>query len=179
MTDSERPSPLPTFNLPPATYGENDDPKPLVLGSVDEEELGIKPETTDPAGTSSLRGPLYSSPSSLDDRLLMELFYASLSLGYGAVLYGEKKPASLEDFGRNGSEPSSAASDIESDVIAPEQAEETFKNIQYAALTGTKSEVDGEERRRFDWWIKFNPVLFQLMEAMYGLTRDVNYGSYV
>ena len=36
-----------------------------------------------------------------------------------------------------------------------------------------------EPGERFDLWIKFNPALFQLLEATYGLTRDVNYGSYL
>jgi len=71
-----------------------------------------------------------------------------------------------------------ASSEKDSDILSNEEAEETLKNIQYAHLLGQGNEVSMNQRRKFYWWIKENPALFNLFENMHALTRDVDYQQY-
>ena len=72
----------------------------------------------------------------------------------------------------------SASSEKDSEILSNEEAEETLKNIQYAHLLGQSNEVSMSQRRKFYWWIKENPALFNLFENMHALTRDVDYQQY-
>ena len=65
-----------------------------------------------------------------------------------------------------------------SELLSNEEAEETFLNIQYAYLLGQSNDISLDQRRKFHWWIKENPALFNLFENMHALTRDVNYQQY-
>lgn len=105
----------------------------------------------------------------------MEQFYAS------NIIYN---PTDTERAGKNSQDSALASAYLSSSAQDSEQldareAEDTFKNIQYAAITGSTSDVSPDERRKFDLWIKFNPALFKMFESMYALTRDVNYNSYL
>lgn len=144
-------------------------------------EIETEPETSDNSLRSLPRHSLYSS-SSPQEQLFMEQFYAPPSVDGGGLFYGEKAYPGKNKAGVLVPEQESkysSATDIESELLTADEAQEAFKDIQYAALAGSKSDVDADERRRFDLWIKFNPALFKLLEATYGLTRDVNYGSYL
>ena len=145
-------------------------------------ETETEPGTSDNSSRSLPRPSLYSSSLSAQEQLFMEQFYGPRAGGIGELFYGEKGYGAKSELGlpMPGDESRySSPTDIASELLTADEAQETFKCIQYAALTGSKSEVDAEERRKFDLWIKFNPTLFQLLEATYGLTRDVNYGSYL
>lgn len=114
----------------------------------------------------------YSFP---EEQLLAEQFYKSPALNYETIFYGPAR----EQFPAFGPEKMYSADDFreeESELLTTEEAEETFEKIQYSSMLGTASDVSAEERRKFDWWIKFNPSYFAVFLAN-SLTRDVNYGS--
>ncbi len=69
------------------------------------------------------------------------------------------------------------ATDTESELLTAEEAQEAIVDIQYATVMGSPHDVDAETRRKVDLWIKFNPALFHVFEATYGVTREVNYGK--
>ncbi len=102
------------------------------------------------------------------------LQYKAPALDYEKLWYGERQDHSAE-YALNGEYVSEMPSGAESDMLTVQEAAETFMDIQYHALLGNVYEVNGEERRKFNLWIAFNPALFKLFESLQGLTRDVNY----
>lgn len=107
---------------------------------------------------------------------LAGLHYNAPVLDYEKLWYGENKslPAAYDVEQDYATE---MPVDTTSDMLTVQEAEETFMNIQYHALLGNVNEVNGEERRKFNLWIAFNPALFKLFESTRGLTREVNYGA--
>ncbi len=67
------------------------------------------------------------------------------------------------------------AEDTARELLTTEEATETFVEVQYAAVLHSRGDVNHEERRKLQWWIWMNPVEFKLLEALYSLTREVNY----
>lgn len=109
-----------------------------------------------------------------EEQLFLNRIYGQAALDYLKLWYGENKPANFrpeEEYLAEMILPDNS----DSDVLTTEEAQETLQEIQYAALLGTPTAVDSEQRKKFDFWIKFNPALFKLFEMMYSLTRDVDY----
>jgi hypothetical protein len=100
--------------------------------------------------------------------------YSRVPLDYDSLWYGSmRKQGSLfED------EDDSQAlfwNDTESETMTMEEAEATLKDIQYAQVAGTLSDVDYNERRRFATWALFNSTERELMHSTYAVTSNVNY----
>ncbi|MFH1827777.1 MAG: hypothetical protein ABH824_00810, partial [Nanoarchaeota archaeon] len=113
--------------------------------------------------------------STHEEQFLAELFYKNPSLDYKTLfnyLSKDKQPTFelIVDYTSN--------SDTKSDMISTQEAEETFKEIQYANALGKPYDVDSEKARKFDFWIKFNPDLFGFFESRYALSRNVNYNPF-
>lgn len=60
-------------------------------------------------------------------------------------------------------------------MLTNPEAEEAFKDIQYAAIVGASSQVNPETRRRFALHLLFNPSSRSLLESLHGITRDIDY----
>lgn len=113
----------------------------------------------------------YSFP---EEQFLAGLQYDAPALDYVKLWYGEKETGRAEYV--SGAEAVAEAwHEGESEILTVQEAAETFMDIQYHALQGNVYQVNAEDRRRFDLWIKFNLALFKLLESTQGLTRDVNY----
>ena len=65
--------------------------------------------------------------------------------------------------------------DTEAETMSTEEATETLQGIQYAAVTGTLSEMDHTQRKRFALWAMLNPAERELNHRTYALTSDVDY----
>jgi flavin-binding protein dodecin len=115
--------------------------------------------------------------STEEEQFLAENFYKSVGVDYEKIMYGEGKSAG--SFELEGEYWVDESISTESETMTVQEAESTLKNIQYAEMTGMRSEVDNESRRKFDIWIKFNPAEFLLFEKIYSLTQDVNYQPFV
>ncbi len=106
-----------------------------------------------------------------EEEFIAGLQYNAPALDYEKLWYGEKKNVPAE-YALEGAQEYASTSDM----LTAQEAEATFREIQYHAILGTVHEMNGDERRKFDLWIKFNPALFKLFESLQGLTREVNYG---
>ena len=73
----------------------------------------------------------------------------------------------------------SVFSEVKSEVMTREEAEEKIKDIQYAQILGSSMDVDPMTRRKVANWIMFNPALFNFFESNYGITRDVDYSKFI
>ncbi len=129
-------------------------------------------EDLDDNKTPTSRGPSIEY-SVEEEELLIRKLYESAAVDYTKLFYSENTRI-------NGKEAEYIAEhfvshEIDSDSLSADQAEDTFKELQYAAVTGTSMGVNQDQKRKFDNWIKFNPALFKLFESCYGVTSDVNY----
>lgn len=98
-------------------------------------------------------------------------------LEYLPSLY-EKTAASPAAYACESEEESGAARKAESassGSFGTEEAEETFRDTQYAMVLGAFTDVSNQERETFDKWILFNPAEFGLIQALHSFTREVNY----
>ena len=68
-----------------------------------------------------------------------------------------------------------AAADVEEEMITAKEAQDSFQQIQYEAAAKSIGTVSFEDRRKFDFWIKFNSALFGVFQTVYAVTSDVNY----
>lgn len=62
-------------------------------------------------------------------------------------------------------------------TLTNEEAQESFRKIQYEAAANRVGEVSFIERERFDLWVQFNKVQLRMFEALYGVTSEVNYSQ--
>lgn len=109
-----------------------------------------------------------------EEQFLAEQFYKAPALDYKDLFNGPVKEKPVLEAEKYSAEALNV--ETEREMLTTEEAEETFERIQYSSMLGTASDVSAEERRKFDWWIKFNPSYFAVFLAN-SLTRDVNYGS--
>lgn len=152
------------------------------LGDVKQTKDGKEENAESPAGTNTeTSANAYTSINTHnthyflgEEQFLAEQFYKAPALDYQELFNGQAK----EKPTLRAEEYSAEALNVETkrEMLTTEEAEETFERIQYSSLLGTASDVSAEERRKFDWWIKFNPSYFAVFLAN-SLTRDVNYGS--
>ncbi len=108
------------------------------------------------------------------EEFIAGLQYNAPALDYEKLWYGEGKSISA-GYVQDKDYVSEVSSGTDSDMLTIQEAEETFMEIQYSAIFGNIYQINGEERRKFNLWIAFNPALFKLFESLQGLTRDVNY----
>ncbi len=145
------------------------------------EDFPADSATVSTVPATSSRTSLYFSPVRIEEQLLMEQSYASNTPSYnpaeavGKDIHSKDKDIHSKDAGAEAGYALSV--DQDSEVLDAREAEDTFKKIQYAAITGNTSDVSPDERRKFNLWVKFNPALSKMLETMYALTRDVNYGT--
>ena len=64
--------------------------------------------------------------------------------------------------------------DTEAESLTPQEAEKTFVDMQVAYVTGTQTDVNFVERRRYSLFVAFEGVLHNLNERLHALTRDYN-----
>ena len=104
-----------------------------------------------------------------------ELTVQTASINYEQVWYGDRNttPASFALDGDYWS--TTAVSDVESEMISSEEAQQTIVDIQYAAVMGNSMVMNSEERRKLNLWILFNPAQFKMAESMYAVTSNVDY----
>ncbi|HIH12997.1 MAG TPA: hypothetical protein VJI32_06750 [Candidatus Nanoarchaeia archaeon] len=100
--------------------------------------------------------------------------YSGVPLDYDSLFYGpaRKVTSGLE---KENEYQGLAVDDTESETMSTEEAEATLKEIQYAQVTGTFSDVDYTERRRFATWALFNSAERELKHSIYAVTSNVDY----
>ncbi len=108
-----------------------------------------------------------------EEEFLAKKFYESNNLDYVEMFYGDTPQYTAGYEMKYDSEGS--FEENETDMLSTMEAEDIFKEVQYAAIVGTSLGVSSEKKRKFDLWIKFNPALFSLLESTYSLTRNVDY----
>ncbi|MBI2667012.1 hypothetical protein HYX13_05355 [Candidatus Woesearchaeota archaeon] len=111
-----------------------------------------------------------------EEESLLQLSYGEAPVDYERLWYhsdGEYKGAKsafAED--ENGV---TITNDAEADIIPVEEAQQAFEKIQYAALVGTPTEVNFEERRKLSMLFLFQRDIALLLESTMAVTRNVNY----
>ena len=105
-----------------------------------------------------------------------EQLYGSTIVDYEKLFYGHKPESSSSSPSSQNDEYTlkAAVPETASEVLTEEEANDTIKKIEYAALFGTNHDVSPEERRKLSWYIRFNPSYFSIFTAN-SLTNDVNY----
>lgn len=126
----------------------------------------------------TIETPVLLSYSFLDEVFFQDP-YQQRAVDYEQLWYGEKRihdrpPPEFEQRGDYALE--IPAGDVEREMLTLQEAEETFMDVQYAALTGVQTDISSEERRKFQWIILFERWFFNLLESSYALTRNVDYG---
>ncbi len=58
-----------------------------------------------------------------------------------------------------------------------QEAKDTLTGIQYAQVTGSQTNIDLQERRRFANWAQYNPEFLSLFHKINSLTNDVDYSK--
>ena len=144
-----------------------------VVRTTEETESGLEGKVTEvQAGD---KRPVINTAYSLE----REEFQAygqnsSAPLDYEKLFAGEK---SVTQKREEEEYHSSKTSEVQSEMLTPAEAKQVFTEMQYAWVLGAASDVNFQERRKFDLWIKFNPAFFRSFESQ-SVTRDVNYGAY-
>ena len=113
---------------------------------------------------------LYDAPVLDYVRLFSDDKSRSSSAGAGLYL-------STEDFSESTTSSYFASSDVQTIIISNQQAEKTMIRVQYSAVTNNFEMVLYQEREKLAHWVKFNPVLMRLFEALYGVTREIDYSK--
>jgi hypothetical protein len=110
-----------------------------------------------------------------EEQFLAENFYKPVSVDYQKPFYDEDhcKKSTFKSEPEYETE-SSSESDSESALLTAEEAREAMREIQYASLLGSITDVSFEERRQVNMWIKFNKVQFNL-ELPRALNQNANY----
>ncbi|MEK6899689.1 MAG: hypothetical protein AABX05_01060 [Nanoarchaeota archaeon] len=133
------------------------------------EEDIISPVLTDDILESSAQKTnlLYSPAKEADAQNL----YATSILDLANLWYQDNAKPSIEEQEEDGRK------DLKNDseMLDAKEAKETMVAAQYAAVTGTPYDVSIDERRKLGFWALFEPALFNLFQAEYALTRNVNY----
>ncbi|MBU0470840.1 MAG: hypothetical protein KKA62_04945 [Nanoarchaeota archaeon] len=106
---------------------------------------------------------------------LMEDFYKSASLDYLKLFYGPSKSVASAYESTEAYSLRWFDSETSSEAMTVVEAGETMKKVQMAAMMGSRLKMNFEDLRKLDFWIKFNPSLFKMMESLYPLSRDTNY----
>jgi len=111
-----------------------------------------------------------------EEQFILGQLYNTPTLDYVKMFYGEDKKATAkyiqeEEYATN------HAQDTERDLLSASEAKELFMDMQYAMVTGASSDINFDDRRKFNYWIMFNRALFGMFESE-GVTREVNYAAY-
>ena len=111
-----------------------------------------------------------------EERFIAGQFYNTPALDYVKMFYGEDKKAAAhyipeEEYA------TTHAPDTERELLSASEAKELFMDMQYATVTGAASDINFDDRRKFNYWIMFNRALFGIFE-LEGVTREVNYAAY-
>jgi len=114
-----------------------------------------------------------------EEEFIARSHYNAPAVDYEMLWYGERRRKVPPEYVAESTAVAEAAADTRPEMLTAPEAEEVFMRIQYSAIVGNGSvyQVNGEERKRFDLWIKFNPALFKLLETLQGLTSNVNYSA--
>ncbi len=152
------------------------EPKSIVKKVEEEKPDTIEKEVEDVEVEEEEPTPVVELDYSFDEeqRMFAKL-YEGAQLDYGQLFYGGHPPsaefAPEDDYWVV----EASTADTEQGIITTEEAEQTFKEIQYAAATAQHFSVNFDDKRKLDFWIKFNPAYFALFETLHTTTRDVNY----
>ncbi len=136
--------------------------------SEDFETIETEVEKTD-----DVEPTLLNIQYSLEEQFQAEQFYQTAALDYEALF----KPPPKSVYNPEEEYSADVVEENESEMLTMKEAKEKFTKMQYASILGAHSDVNFEDRRKFNWWIKFNPAEFGLLQA-HSLTNDVNYASW-
>ena len=112
----------------------------------------------------------------MDEEHLLQQTYREIPVDYEQLWYTSNgtytgaKSAFGED--ENGV---TITNDAEADIIPVEEAQQAFEKVQYAALVGTPTEVNFEDRRKLAALFLFQRDIALLLESTMSVTRDTNY----
>ncbi len=110
-----------------------------------------------------------------EEQALAEKFY-NQTIDYEQLFLGpERRKRSKEEGEENEYSATTASSDVERESMTREEAEEMVKEVNYAALLGTLSELSHVRRKRFALWAELNRADVALFHSVHGLTSDVDY----
>lgn len=113
--------------------------------------------------------------SSQEEQLLAENFYQS-NVDYdqlSSYSFNQNIKGEVYEQGKI----TQAYSDAQDEQISAVEASETMREVQFAALLGSKTEVSYIKRKKMATWTLFNSAEFRMFETMHGLTRDVDYSK--
>ncbi len=106
---------------------------------------------------------------------LAKRFYDSSPLDYTQLFYGENKQKSSTFESDDVYWTEAVINDVKTDVLTTQEAEKEFFSIQYSSAAQMWTSVNQEQKRRFDMWIKENPAMFKVFEALYSVCREMDY----
>lgn len=117
----------------------------------------------------------YAFWESWEEQALAEKFY-NQTIDYEQLFLGpERRKRSKEGGEENEYSATTASSDVERESMTREEAEEMVKEVNYAALLGTLSELSHVRRKRFALWAELNRADVALFHSVHGLTNEVDY----
>ena len=110
-----------------------------------------------------------------EERFVAGQFYNTPALDYVKMFYGEDKKAAAQ-YIQEENYATNHAPDAEQKLLSASEAKELFMDMQYATVTRAASDINFDDRRKFNYWIMFNRALFGIFE-LEGVTREVNYAA--
>ena len=144
---------------------------------VKKPDKDISTEETNPDET-ELLSPVPSIAYSFEEEQFHQgIAYQAPPVDYLKLWYGDPLQKRIFEPDKEYTAIAPPIGDAESELLTAEEAQEAIVDVQYATIMGSPHDVDAETRRKLDFWIKFNPALFQAFEATYGVTREVNYSG--
>jgi hypothetical protein len=112
----------------------------------------------------------------LEEQFLAENFYKP-GLNYDNLFSYSFSGVSSNSFEDVYKESESSDSNNHSETMDTEEAKEMLVAVQYAKVTGSMTELNSIDRRRFATWVTFNPALWRLFHKNYSITEDVDYSK--
>ncbi len=106
---------------------------------------------------------------------LLQQTYGAFSLDIEKMWYGSSNKFPPHFHSEDEYWTSVRKKEDSSEMLSSEQAEKLFTKIQYEAAANSIGQVSFEDRRKFDFWIKFNSAQFKMFETLYAFTSEVNY----
>ena len=133
----------------------------------------------------------YEELDDLDEKLDMKAIllqsenkfedYSLLEQQLAEHFYDAPKAYELSSLGRTSTpvdeEYQSDVSDAHSETMTSQEAEETVENLQFAAITGSLTEISYVQRRRLAQFASMNKVELMLKHALCAFTSDVDYSK--
>jgi len=106
---------------------------------------------------------------------MLQQTYGAFSLDIEKMWYGSSNKFPPQFHSEDEYWTSVRKKEESSEMLSPVEAEKLFTKIQYEAAEHSIGQVSFEDKRKFDFWIKFNSAQFKMFETLFAFTPEVNY----